>query len=83
MTHGDPTRGGRHGDKGLLIGRKTMKPIYDFVAKAQKDDQPFFIWYGVYLPHAPHDAPESFYNKYKDIAPEQIDCQILGKCRLV
>ena len=32
MTHGDPTRGGRHGDKGLLIGRRTMKPIYDFVA---------------------------------------------------
>jgi uncharacterized sulfatase len=71
MTHGDPTRGGRHGDKGLLIGRRTMKPIYDFVAKAQKDEQPFFIWYGVYLPHAPHNAPESFYNKYKDIAPNK------------
>jgi len=27
MTHGDPTRGGRHGDKGLDIGRKTMQPI--------------------------------------------------------
>ena len=52
----------------MLIGRKTMKPIYDFVAKAQKDDQPFFIWYGVICRAAPHDAPESFYNKYKDIA---------------
>ena len=71
MTHGDPTRGGRHGDKGLDIGRKTMQPIVDFVAKAQQNEQPFFIWYGVYLPHSPHNAPESFYNKYKDIAPNK------------
>ena len=70
MTHGDPSRGGRHGDQGLKIGRSTMQPIVDFVAKAQQNDQPFFIWYGVYLPHSPHNAPERFYNKYKDIAPD-------------
>ena len=70
MTHGDPTRGGRHGDKGLDIGRKTMQPIVDFVAKAQQNEQPFFIWYGVFLPHSPHNAPERFYNRYKDIAPD-------------
>src|SRR6056297_614800 len=34
MTHGDELRGGRHGDKGLEIGRKTMQPIYDFVDEA-------------------------------------------------
>ena len=69
MTHGDPTRGGRHGDDGLKIGRKTMKPIVDFVDKAAENDQPFFIWYGVYLPHFPHNAPQRLLNKYKDIAP--------------
>ena len=71
MTHGDPAKDGRHGDDGLLIGRKTMQPIVDFVAKAQANDQPFFIWYGVYLPHTPHNAPERLYNKYKDIAPNE------------
>ena len=71
MTHGDHRRGGRHGDKGLDIGRKTMKPIYDFVDQAKDNKQPFFIWYGVFLPHAPHNAPARLYNKYKDIAPNE------------
>ena len=70
MTHGDPSRDGRHGDDGLTIGRKTMQPIYDFVEKSQKNDQPFFIWYGVFLPHSPHNAPERFFNRYNDIAPD-------------
>lgn len=71
MTHGDPAKGGRHGDKGLQIGRKTMKPIYDFVDEAAASKQPFFIWYGVFLPHAPHDAPDRLFEKYKDIAPDE------------
>lgn len=71
MTHGDPDRGGRHGDEGLKIGRDTMQPIYDFVEQASEDSKPFFIWYGVYLPHTPHDAPDRLYNKYKDVAPDE------------
>ncbi len=71
MTHGDHMRGGRHGDKGLDIGRKTMKPIYDFVDAAKANEQPFFIWYGVFLPHSPHNAPDRLYNKYKDLAPDE------------
>lgn len=71
MSHGDPKKGGRHGDRGLDIGRKTMEPIYDFVADAQANEQPFFIWYGVYLPHAPHNAPDRLYDKYKDLAPNE------------
>ena len=71
MAHGDHMRGGRHGDKGLEIGRTTMKPIYDFVDRAKQNNQPFFVWYGVFLPHTPHNAPERLYNKYKDIAPNE------------
>ncbi|EMI42238.1 sulfatase-like hydrolase/transferase [Rhodopirellula sp. SWK7] len=71
MTHGDHSRGGRHGDVGLKIGRETMQPIYDFVDKADENQQPFFIWYGVFLPHAPHNAPDRLFNKYKDIAPDE------------
>ena len=37
MTHGDHSRGGRHGDVGLKIGRDTMQPIYEFVDKANVD----------------------------------------------
>ncbi len=71
MTHGDPTRGGRHGDEGLKIGRETMRPIEDFVGQAAEKDQPFFIWYGVFLPHSPHNAPQRLFNKYKGIAPNE------------
>ena len=35
FTHG-MTKGGRHGDEGLTIGRKTMQPIYDFIGDAKK-----------------------------------------------
>jgi uncharacterized sulfatase len=71
MTHGDINRGGRHGDRGLDIGRKTMQPIFDFVEKARRNEQPFFVWYGVFLPHAPHNAPDRLYDKYKDVAPNE------------
>jgi len=80
MTHGDPTKGGRHGDKGLTIGRKTMQPIYDFVDKSIAEDKPFFIWYGVYLPHTPHNAPERLFNKYKDVAPNEATAWYWANC---
>ena len=67
MTHGDPTRGGRHGDEGLKIGRETMQPIYDFVEKA--GDTPFFLWYAPFMPHRPHNPPERLLNKY--LAPNR------------
>lgn len=63
MTHGDPTRGGRHGDEGLKIGRKTMQPIYDFVADC--GEQPFFLWYAPFLPHTPHNPPKRLLAKYQ------------------
>ena len=56
---------------GHQIGRKTMQPIYDFVDKAQKNAQPFFIWYAVFLPHIPHNAPNRLYLQYKDLAPNE------------
>ncbi len=33
------TRGQRHGDEGLDIGRKTMQPIYDFIAEARRQER--------------------------------------------
>jgi uncharacterized sulfatase len=68
FTHG-MTRGERHGDDGLTIGRQTMQPIYDFIANARKDNRPFFVWYAPMMPHTPHNPPPRFLDKYKDKTP--------------
>ena len=53
------TKGTRHGDDGLAIGRQTMEPIFDFLARSRRAGKPFFVWYAPMLPHDPHDpAPE-------------------------
>lgn len=64
MTHGDPDRGGRHGDEGLAIGREGMEPVFDFIRDA--GDRPFFLWYAPFLPHAPHNPPERLLAQYRD-----------------
>ena len=61
FTEGLTTKG-RHGDDGLVIGRKTMKPIFDFITSCEKT--PFFVWYAPMLPHEPHDPPERILQKY-------------------
>ncbi len=68
FTHG-MTKGGRHGDGGLDIGRKTMRPIYDFIADARKQEKPFFVWYAPMLPHDPHNPPQRLLDKYIDKTP--------------
>ena len=70
MTHGDPKRGGRHGDAGLKIGRNGLKPITDFVEHAQNEQKQFLLWYAPFLPHTPHNPPERLLKKYhKDGRP--------------
>jgi uncharacterized sulfatase len=68
FTHG-MTQGGRHGDDGLSIGRKDMKPISDFIDEAGKEGKPFFVWYAPLLPHDPHTPPERLLAKYRDKVP--------------
>ena len=64
MTKGYPNKGGRHGDAGLKIGRKGMQPIADFIDQAMNDKRPFFLWYGVFLPHTPHNPPKRILENY-------------------
>ena len=52
------------GGDGTELARATMQPVYDFVN--ENTDQPFFIWYAPELPHYPFDAPDKYYNLYKD-----------------
>lgn len=69
MTHGDPRRGGRHGDAGLAIGRQGLAPVKDFIERAGAT--PWFVWYGVFLPHAPHTPPPDLLEKYRRRAPTE------------
>lgn len=80
MTHGDPSRSGRHGDEGLKIGRETLQPAYDFMAEAKKADKPFFLWYAPMLPHQPHNPPERLLNKYLDQAPSPLVARYWAMC---
>ena len=48
-----------NGDAGLVIGRKTMQPIRDFIDE-HAGQQPFFVWYAPFLPHTPYDAPAEY-----------------------
>ena len=75
FTHGmtlDPQPGGRLGDAGLTIGRKTMQPIWDFIATAAREGKPFFMWYAPMLPHEPHDPPERLLARYEALASPEV-----------
>jgi uncharacterized sulfatase len=65
------TQGERHGDEGLDIGRKTMQPIFDFIATATSEHKPFFVWYAPMMPHSPHTPPERLFAKYAKLAPSE------------
>ena len=69
MTHGDPARGGRHGDTGLSIGREGMQPAFDFIGMAEARRAPFFLWYAPMMPHSPHNPPERILTYYRGKAP--------------
>jgi arylsulfatase A-like enzyme len=67
FTHG-MTKGGRHGDEGLDIGRKTMQPIADHIALSKREGKPFLVWYAPMMPHDPHTPPDRLFQKYLPLA---------------
>jgi arylsulfatase A-like enzyme len=71
---------GRHGGDYLDIGRKTMQPIYDFIAKARHEERPFFVWYAPFLPHTPHDPPQRLLDKYVDKALDLNQAKYWAMC---
>jgi arylsulfatase A len=53
-----------NGDRGLQIGRRTMRPIRQFIDRSAGN--PFLVWYAPYLPHQPHDSPPEYQELYRD-----------------
>lgn len=80
MTHGDPAKGGRHGDDGLKIGREGLQPVFDFLDKSKKDKKPFFVWYAPMMPHTPHNPPARLFDKYKDKTKSQFVAKYWAMC---
>jgi arylsulfatase A-like enzyme len=65
FTAGMTNAEGRHGGAGLDIGRKTMQPMFDFIANAQAQKKPFFVWYAPMMPHLPHNPPQAYLAHYQ------------------
>jgi len=80
MTHGDRTKGGRHGDEGLKIGRQGNKEVEDFIDMAVEQEKPFFVWYAPFLPHTPHNPPERILQKYRSTTPHESIAKYWAMC---
>ena len=52
------------GGDGMDLARVTNQPAYDFLEETK--GKPFLMWFAPSLPHYPFDAPEKYYNLYKD-----------------
>ena len=80
MTHGDPKRGGRHGDEGLKIGRQSMQPIKNFIDLALSKEKPFLVWYAPFLPHTPHNPPPKLLENYESIKLSREEAKYFAMC---
>ncbi|MDG2304395.1 MAG: sulfatase-like hydrolase/transferase [Candidatus Binatia bacterium] len=47
---------------GKQLGRKTLDPVFEFLRAPREG--PFFLWFAPQLPHAPHNAPAKFSDRY-------------------
>jgi arylsulfatase A-like enzyme len=63
------TKGERHGDEGLEIGRKTLEPVTRFMDEAVAEGRPVFVWYAPMMPHEPHDPPERLLARHRERTP--------------
>lgn len=80
MTHGEPSRGGRHGDAGLAIGRQGLRPMTLFIELAMARKAPFFVWYAPMMPHQPHNPPDRLLAHYRGRAPTEQVAKYWAMC---
>src|SRR5690606_15499199 len=84
MSHGDPARGGRHGDKGFSISRQGIAPIREFLDACCPTEgeatKPFFIWHAPFLPHIPHNPPAELLAKYQKLTDNEPTARYWAMC---
>ena len=80
MTLGEKSATGRHGDDGLIIGRQTMQPVFDFMDEAKKQSKPFLLFYAPMMPHLAHNPPERLLSRYKDVAGDLKQAKYWAMC---
>ena len=66
------------GGDGMDLARVTNQPAYDFLEETK--GKPFFMWFAPSLPHYPFDAPEKYYNLYKDKNMSESAKQYYANC---
>ena len=66
------------GGEGMDLARVTNQPAYDFLQDTK--GKPFFMWYAPSLPHYPFDAPQKYYNIYKDADMTESAKQYYANC---
>ena len=66
------------GGDGMDLARVTNQPAYDFLEETKGN--PFFMWFAPSLPHYPFDAPEKYYNLYKDKDMSESAKQYYANC---
>lgn len=66
------------GGDGMDLARVTNQPAYDFLEET--NGKPFFMWFAPSLPHYPFDAPEKYYNLYKDKDMSESAKQYYANC---
>ncbi len=66
------------GGDGTDLARVSNQAAYDFLESTS--GSPFFMWYAPSLPHYPFDAPEKYYNLYKDKEMTESAKQYYANC---
>ncbi|MCI4667121.1 MAG: sulfatase-like hydrolase/transferase [Bacteroidia bacterium] len=66
------------GGDGMDLARVTNQPAYDFLEETK--GRPFFMWFAPSLPHYPFDAPEKYYNLYKNKDMSESAKQYYANC---
>ncbi|MEL6658993.1 MAG: sulfatase-like hydrolase/transferase [Bacteroidota bacterium] len=66
------------GGDGMDLARVTNQPAYDFLEETK--GKPFFMWFAPSLPHYPFDAPEKYYDLYKDEDMSESAKQYYANC---
>jgi len=67
--HACMTKGERHGDVGLDIGRKRCSRSTILFRPRAGENKPFFVWYAPMMHHDPHTPPERLLAKYTPRLP--------------